>query len=532
MPERKIMRAAAYCRVSTEREEQINSLNSQCLYFEEYINTHKDYELVEIYYDEGVSGTSVKNRYGFNRMIDDAFSGKIDIILTKDISRFSRHTKTVLEYAQKLKKIKVGVLFVNDNINTLKDEDEFKLSIMAGVAQEESRKISERVKWGQRRRMEQGVVFGRNLLGYDVKDGKLSVNPEGAEVVKLIFHKYVNERKGTHVIARELKEDGFRPMRVKEWTNTVILRVLRNEKYVGDLCQQKTYTPDYKDHCKKYNRGELDMVYIENHHEPIIERSVWNKAQEILAERTLTDEQKSRHSCRYWCSGKLICGECGSRFVSRTKKLMDGSIYKAWRCVKAAKHGSRKTDFNNEIIGCNNISVNEKVLINATGYVLNLMKVNKKELISEMKKEISNVYSNLAAPDIKSLEKELDKIFKSKSILLDRFLEGVVKEKDYKIKNNEYDEKAEELRAKIRNKENAFADAKRQARKMQDCIDYVKQYLDFENADEHLCGEVLESITVFSNGVLEIKLKYAPGVRLKYTVSGRKENYKAVFRII
>lgn len=397
------LRVAAYCRVSTDKDSQVNSLESQRRYFTDYINRNEEWTLVEVYYDEGVSGTSTLHRDGFNRMINDAYAGKIDLIITKEVSRFARNTMIALDYTRKLVEQGVGVIFINDNINTFESDCELRLTIMSGIAQEESRKTSERVIWGQKRRMEQGVVFGRSMLGYDVKDGKMYINQEGAEIVRLIFHKYVNEGKGTHVIARELIEAGLHPMRVKQWSNTVILRVLRNEKYVGDLCQQKTFTPNHLTHRKKYNNGEREKIYIKNHHEPIIDRQTWEKAQEILATRSLTDEQKSRHSCRYWCSGKIVCGECGEKFVSRIKKRKDGSGYKAWRCSKNARHGSEKINKFGDRVGCDNHSVNESVLLEGTAYVLQFLKINQKELIAEMTAEIRTVCAVPEKIDIKML---------------------------------------------------------------------------------------------------------------------------------
>ena len=229
------LRVAAYCRVSTDKDDQANSLDSQRKYFCEYINAHDGWILDNIYYDEGISGTQTKKRVGFNAMIDEALHGRIDLILTKEVCRFARNTVDTLFFTRKLKDSGVGVVFTIDNIDTRDCDGELRLTIMASIAQEESRKTSERVKWGQKRRMEQGVVFGRDLLGYYVKDGKLIINEEEAPVVRAIFHKYTVEGKGTHVIARELVEEGLRPKRVKQWSNTVILRVLRNEKYVGDL---------------------------------------------------------------------------------------------------------------------------------------------------------------------------------------------------------------------------------------------------------------------------------------------------------
>ena len=221
-------RVAAYCRVSTDKDDQANSFESQKAYFEQYIERNDDWELFEIFADEGISGTTTKKRKAFNRMIACAKDGDFDLIITKEISRFARNTLDSIYYTRELKKHGVGVLFANDNINTLDGDAELRLSIMASIAQEESRKTSERVKWGQRRRMEQGVVFGRDMLGYDVRGGKMFINEDGAKIVRLIFDKFVYEKKGTHVIARELREAGIRPMRVKEWSNTVILRVVRN----------------------------------------------------------------------------------------------------------------------------------------------------------------------------------------------------------------------------------------------------------------------------------------------------------------
>ena len=156
--------------------------------------------------------------------------------------------------------------------------------------------------------------------------------------------KFANENKGTHVIARELREAGITPMRVKEWSNTVILRVIRNEKYCGDLVQKKTYTPDFLSHEKKYNRGEEEFVIIKDHHEPIVSRELFEKANRILDEKSLTQEGKAKHSNRYPFSGKIKCGCCGSSYVARYKTRKDGSKYKAWRCQEAAKHGSPHTD--------------------------------------------------------------------------------------------------------------------------------------------------------------------------------------------
>ncbi len=178
-----MLKVAAYARVSTDKEDQINSLTNQREYFESYIKSNGDWEFVEVYFDEGITGTQTKKRKGFNHMINDCKNGKIDLILTKEVSRFARNTVDTLNYTRMLKEYDVGVFFINDNIDTCQNDGEFRLAIMASVAQEESRKISERVKWGQRRAMENGVVFGNNsIVGFDINDGVLSINESEAEV--------------------------------------------------------------------------------------------------------------------------------------------------------------------------------------------------------------------------------------------------------------------------------------------------------------------------------------------------------------
>lgn len=356
-------RVAAYCRVSTDADDQINSLENQRAYFARCIAQNPEWELAEIYADKGVTGTSVRGRAAFMRMIDDAQRGRFDLILTKEISRFARNTLDSVLYTRKLKEYGVGVIFMNDNINTLDADAELRLTIMSSIAQEESRKTSERVKWGQKRKMEQGVVFGRDLLGYDVKEGGLIINEAGAETVRLIFHKYVNEAKGTHVIARELRDAGTETSAyMKQWSNTAVLRVLRNEKYCGDLIQKKTFTPNYLNHEKKRNCGEEEYIVLRNHHAPVISRALFDKAQSELARRSPNKAQKIKYSNRYCFSGKIKCGICGRSYVPRVKTRKDNSIYKAWRCGEAAQNGKRHSDCAGHIVGCVNRCVSDEKL--------------------------------------------------------------------------------------------------------------------------------------------------------------------------
>ena len=523
------LKAAAYCRVSTDKDDQINSLNSQRQFFTDYINKHDNWQLVNIYYDEGVSGTSTKKRTGFNAMIADANAHKSDIILTKEISRFARNTLDSLKYTRELKNIGVGVIFINDNINTLDADAELRLTIMSSIAQEESRKTSERVKWGQKRRMEQGVVFGRDMLGYFVKEGKLIINPEETEVVKLIYHKFLNEGKGTHIIARELFEAGIRPKRVKQWSNTVILRVLRNEKYVGDLLQKKTFTPDYLSHSKKYNRGNEDMVYIKDHHEPIIDRETWDAVQKELARRSPSDEQKSKHSNRYWCSGKLVCGECGQRFVSRTKRLKNGTPYKAWRCYAAAVHGTAKKDLFGSDIGCDSHSINDRTLLACAEYVIKHIQANKEKIARELSRDIRAILSDVKIIDTAKLYAEVEEINEKKKKAINLNIEGTISKDDLILINEQYNSQITEIQKKIFEAGNQNSFQKTQAEQINAYITEIRKIVDFNSNHELLYRELINQVIIRNGNLIEIFLNCVPfGISFCYSVSGKLDKYNVV----
>lgn len=523
------LKVAAYCRVSTDKEDQTNSLSGQIKYFTEYISSHSDWQMCEVYYDEGISGTSIKKRTSFNRMIQDASNRKMDLILTKEVSRFARNTVDTLSYTRELKEMGIGVLFMTDNIDTRDSDGELRLSIMASIAQEESRKTSERVKWGQKRRMEQGVVFGRDMLGYFVKNGVLIINPDEVEVVKLIFHKFLVEGKGTHIIARELREAGIKPKRTKEWSNTVILRILRNEKYIGDLCQKKTYTPNYLSHSKKYNRGNEDMVYIKDHHEAIVDRDTWDNTQAELSRRSPTNEQKTKHSNRYWCSGKIICGECGLRFVSHTKKLKTNGIHKAWRCYAAANHGTAKTDSFGNNIGCNNSAVNERVLLFCVGYVMKQIKENKDAFIGEMFAEIKSIQETKTDIDTAPIYAKIENLNDKKRRAIDLVLDGTITREDLKQQTTYYDSEIKNLSQKIADAENINIIHQQQVDGIQRYISEINKVMNFDSENELLYREVLDRIVVYSGNVVVVYLNCIPfGVKLHYRSSGRREKYSVV----
>lgn len=518
-------RVCAYARVSTDKDDQANSYESQCKYFTEYIQQHSDWDFAGIYADEGITGTSTKRRENFKRMIIDAENGLIDLILTKEVSRFARNTVDTLTFTRELKKQGIYVIFLNDNINTQDNDGELRLSIMATIAQDESRKTSERVKWGQKRRMEQGVVFGRDMLGYAVRGGKLYLNEDEAEIVRLIFHKFTDEGKGTHVIARELREAGIRPMRVKEWSNTVILRLLRNEKYVGDLCQKKTYTPDYLSHEKRYNRGEEEKVYIRDHHPEIaiIDRDLWDRTQAELERRSPSPETKSKHSNRYWCSGKLWCGECGGRFISRSKNLSAGGSYKAWRCWEASKHGTPKNDSYGNPVGCIGKSINDRALRVLTVYAVDLISMNKEQIKHDLMQSVKKVVlMPQKTVDKHKLETEIENLRKKKIKIIDLAADGAISAADMKMQNEVYTAQIADLTKQLTEAENANTIQLSEAKRLGDYIKRIDTLLNIDPDDDNTLKEALQKAVIYNNGIIDIYLNYVPfGIRLWYKTSGK-----------
>ena len=521
--ERKIVdmrkRVAAYCRVSTDHEDQANSFESQQRYFRQYIERNPDWELYEIFADEGISGTNTKKRSEFKRMIACAKEGDFDLIITKEISRFARNTLDSIYYTRDLKKHGVGVIFMNDNINTLDGDAELRLAIMSSIAQEESRKTSERVKWGQKRRMEQGVVFGRSMLGYDVKDGKMTVNEDGAKIVRLIFHKFANENKGTHVIARELREAGLTPMRVKEWSNTVILRVIRNEKYCGDLVQKKTFTPDFLSHEKKYNRGEEEFVIIKDHHEPIVSRELFEKANRILDEKSLTQEGKAKHSNRYPFSGKIKCGCCGSSYVARYKNRKNGTRYKAWRCYKSATQGSPHTDKAGNPLGCSNPSIRNEDAVHIMYLVTRSLQLEEKKITANLLSVIQSVLSvNTNYSHIEKLKEQIQSVEDKRTQLIDLCISGAITKQEFITKREACDKEISELQDTISGIDQQHLLADQQESVMKEITAAIHEIVSGVEYEDAFYSQILDKMVVQSKDTVDVYLNLLP-IKWSYAVA-------------
>lgn len=516
------MKVAAYCRVSTDREDQANSFESQQRYFREYIAGQSGWELYEVYADEGVTGTSTRNRRAFHRMMEDARRGCFNLILTKEVSRFSRNILDTIAYTRELRRLGVGVSFLNDGIHTMEPDAELRLSIMGSLAQEESRRISQRVKWGQTRRMEQGVVFGRSLLGYDVRDGKLQINPQGAEIVRQIFFKYVHERKGTTVIARELREAGYKTFGGSTaWRNTAVLKVLRNEKYCGDLRQKKTITPDYLTHRKQYNHGQEPFVFLQDHHEPIISRQLWLQAQRELDRRDVDGRLGAGHGNRYPLSGKIKCGLCGASFVSRCRRRRDGSCCRVWRCGTATAEGRRHTDPAGNQVGCDiSYQIRDGLGLELVRRSLEKLELDVTPVVRDLTRLVLEVIDDNREEEQAeeaSILRQQDQLQGKKKKLLDAFLEEQISQEDMQLMNGDYDQQLAKLEEKL-----AFRKSKKGALgnylELEQHIQFqIRQIVSGERAPDSLYGGLLEQITACPGRQLEVRLRCLP-TRWIYTL--------------
>ena len=329
--EKKKRRTAAYARVSTDSEEQLTSYSAQVDYYTNYIKSRDDWEFVSVYTDEGITGTNTKHREGFKRMVADALAGKIDLIVTKSVSRFARNTVDSLTTVRQLKEKGVEIYFEKENIWTLDSKGELLITIMSSLAQEESRSISENCTWGQRKRFADGKVTVpfKRFLGYDRgPDGNLVLNQDEAVIIRRIYSMFL-QGMTPHGIAARLTADGIKsPGGNDKWNAGAVRSILTNEKYKGDALLQKSYTVDFLTKKKKVNEGEIPQYYVEGNHEAIISPEVFEMVQQEMERRS----KRGRRSGVHLFSGKIRCGECGSWYGSKTWHSNDKYKKIIWQC--------------------------------------------------------------------------------------------------------------------------------------------------------------------------------------------------------
>ena len=425
------LRVAAYCRVSTDDEDQIKSYNSMIRHYTDLIQSNKEYIFAGVYADRAITGTKVDKREEFQRLIQDCMDGKIDLIIAKSIPRFARNTLDTLKYVRMLKERNIAVYFEVEKINTLKD-GEFLMTILSSVAQQEVENTSAYVKKGLKMKMKRGELVGfQGCLGYDydVNTKSISINEEGAKTVRYIFDRYVAGA-GSTMIARELNEQGILTIKGNPWVSSSVMGIINNEKYKGDILLGKTFTVDPISKRRLDNLGEEDRYYIHNHHEGIVSEETFDRAQEIRNRRNggrkhnVTPGKREKFSRQYAFSCMLECGFCGASLSRR--RWHSNSKYKKtiWQCVKSTKNGKRFCP--------DSKGIPEQVIEEAFIESYRMLCKDNRDVLDEFLRRVEKTLGENSIPkQITALDKNISKIQAKRKVLLDKYLKGIVSQDIY-----------------------------------------------------------------------------------------------------
>ena len=438
------LRVTFYARVSTDQDEQINSLENQVQYYTELIQSKPNWKFVPGYVDEGISGGSTKKRDNFNRMIRDAKAGMFDFIITKEISRFSRSTLDSIKYTQELLDYNVGVFFQNDNINTLDTDSEFRLVIMAGVAQDEIRKLSERLKFGFRQAIKNGHVLGNDkLYGYDKKDCVLTVNEEEAEIIRIIFDLYGNQRLGTRTISKRLMELGYTSREGNAFNTLTIRHILENPKYKGWYCGNKSQSVDYRTKRNILLDESEWVTYPDPSIPAIVSEELWNRANVLYKRRR--EEMKSHSSGlsfhnRYPYSTKIYCEEHGTTFhrqVIQTKKGQQ----EVWQCKVYRSHGRA---------ACSAPQIRSSDLDVILSDIFKELVRDKEKIIDSLVTVLTNIPKEVEYGKLRcQVENEMDDLERKKNRLLDLSIAGALTVEEFKERNDAFNAQILECQGKL-----------------------------------------------------------------------------------
>ena len=438
------LRVTFYARVSTDQDEQINSLENQVQYYTELIQSRPNWRFVPGYVDEGISGGSTKKRDNFNRMIRDAKAGMFDFIITKEISRFSRSTLDSIKYTQELLDYNVGVFFQNDNINTLDTDSEFRLVIMAGVAQDEIRKLSERLKFGFRQAIKNGHVLGNDkLYGYDKKDCVLTVNEEEAEIIRIIFDLYGNQRLGTRTISKRLMELGYTSREGNAFNTLTIRHILENPKYKGWYCGNKSQSVDYRTKRNVLLDESEWVTYPDPSIPAIVSEELWNRANALYKRRR--EEMKSHSSGlsfhnRYPYSAKIYCEEHGTTFhrqVIQTKKGQQ----EVWQCKVYRSHGRA---------ACSAPQIRSSDLDLILSDIFKELVRDKEKIIDSLVTVLTNIPKEVDYGKLRcQVENEMDDLERKKNRLLDLSIAGALTVEEFKERNDAFNAQIQECQGKL-----------------------------------------------------------------------------------
>ncbi len=494
----KRMRVAAYCRVSAELEEQQSSYKLQVEYYTSYIQNNSDWIFAGIYADEGITGTNLKKRDGFNKLIKDCLLGKIDMIITKSVSRFARNTLDCLATIRKLKEKNIAVFFEKENINTLDGSGEMLLTILSSLAQEESRSLSTNIKWGITKRFEKGEVQlnYKRFLGYTKNnEGQLVIVPEEAEVVKLIYKLFL-EGYSTQSIANELEMRGIKTVTGKtKWNTSVILSILKNEKYMGDALLQKSYTVDYLTKKRVKNNGSVKQYYVTNNHEGIIPKDIFYRVQEELARRSSLirkngkQKDKSKYSSKYILTDMMYCSECGQPYRRVTwYKNREKAI--VWRCMSRLKNGKSNCKHSQ--------TIKEYALQNAIMSVIKRI-LERRDNVNEI--VFNNVKKVLLSSENEDIEKEIKEVREKIMELVELNIKAGSQDRSFDVEYKKWSNKLKEL-------QNKRDDIEKNNRRIEDVSKFMNLgEVQIDGFDEELVKNLIKEIKIISKYKIAIQLK-------------------------
>ncbi len=506
MPLRARLRVAAYARVSTDEEEQLSSYEAQVDYYTRYIQSNPEWTFVEVYADEGLSGTNTRKRRNFNRMIDDALAGKIDRIVTKSVSRFARNTVDTLTTIRKLKEKGVGVTFEKENIDTLDSKGELLITIMSSLAQEESRSISENVTWGWRKRISDGKVSVAysHFLGYEKgEDGSMQVVESEAKIVQQIYGMFLDGQTPSSIAAFLTKQRIPTPAGREKWQSSTVKSILTNEKYKGDALLQKTFTVDFLSKKAKINEGEVPQYYVEKSHPAIVSAEVFDLAQYEMKRRT----KKGRHtSAASIFSDKLVCGECGAVYGSKVWHSTDAYRTMIWRCNEKYAVKGRP---------CPSPHLRNDEIQNAFVQAVNQVVEQKEEILSTLQEAL------VGLTDTSGLERECDRLqaeqdaaAQQMSRMIRENAEVAQNQAEYNARLQPLEEGYEALRnAMIRAKE-AISEQTGRRRKLEAFMCELRESSLLTVFDERVFLGAVERITVFkgaSRGEKRLVFRFKDG---------------------
>ncbi|MCL2857736.1 MAG: recombinase family protein [Oscillospiraceae bacterium] len=491
------LRVVYYARVSTDKDAQLNSLGNQIFYFDDLIKKQKNWTLVDGYIDEGLSGKSAENRQSFMRMIRDASMDKFDLIITKEISRFSRNTLDSIMYTRQLLDCGVGVYFQADNINTLMPDSELRLTIMASIAQEEVRKLSERLRFGYKRSIEKGRILGQdNMLGYHKKDGKLTVNEEEAAMIRRLFEVYGEGKIGLRGIARQLEKEGFvSPNTGKMYGYSTLQNIIRNPKCKGYYCSRKTVSVDYRDNRQRPVPEDEWVVHKDENIPAIVSEEVWEKANTLYKQRsTKMKEKGGSFSARYPLSGKLICAEHGESYHRHVYKSKKRGEQEVWNCKLYRLKG--------KVEGCDSPTIYTSEIAKILGEIYRDICKNRENVIQQLMEAYSQAGSSGDfAKEIAAAEKEIADTHAKKDKLLELMMEGLVSKEEFKKRNDRMNADIESQAAVISSTKNARELAtylKQEVGALRETIGAA--YDDLDNLVEGLTPAFLDKIIIHKVG--------------------------------